>query len=120
MRERLSARDEGILPTVLTSKNLTFGEWAEWFLDNRSKPPFRAEKTHLQNLRVVELFKLTFGNTRLVDISAEAIERHLRRRLESGRKVHTTFGVQYRGSIKAITVHQKSGSCAEFLTSQRS
>ena len=107
LRERLNDRDDGILPTVLTSKNLTFGEWAEWFLANRSKPPFRAEKTHLQNLRIVELFKPTFGSTRLIDISAEAIEKHLRRRLESGRKVHTTFGIQYRDPIKPITVHQE-------------
>ena len=37
----------------------------------------------------------------------EAIEKHLRRRLESGRKVHTTFGVQYRDTIKPMTVHQE-------------
>jgi len=107
LRERLDARDDGILPAVLTSKNLTFGEWAEWFLENRSKPPFRAEKTHLQNLRIVQLFKAAFGDSRLIDISAEAIEKHLRRRLESGRKVHTTFGVQYRDTIKPMTVHQE-------------
>jgi len=70
LRERLDARDDGILPMVLTSKNLSFGEWAEWFLENRSKPPFRAEKTHLQNLRIVELFKPTLGNSR------EALKTH--------------------------------------------
>src|ERR1039457_5633150 len=107
LRERLDARDDGILPTVLTSKNLTFGEWAEWFLENRSKPPFRAEKTHLQNLRIVELFKPSLGNSRLIDITAEMIEKHLRWRLKTGRKAHTTFGVQYRDTMKPTTVHQE-------------
>jgi hypothetical protein len=38
-----------------TPENLTFGEWAGWFLEVRSKPPFynRAEGTHRQNLNAV-------------------------------------------------------------------
>ena len=41
LRKRLDARDDGQLPTVLAARNLTFGEWADWFLEVRSKPPFR-------------------------------------------------------------------------------
>ena len=93
LRERLDARDDGNLPAVLSSKNLTFDEWADWFLDNRSKPPFRAEKTHLQNLRIVELLRPTLGSQRLSDISSEAIEHYLRRRLSSRRRVPTKLGV---------------------------
>jgi sugar lactone lactonase YvrE len=59
LRERLAARDEGRLPAILTSKNLTFNEWADWFLDKRSKPPFRSEKTHQQNLNAVKLLRPT-------------------------------------------------------------
>ena len=87
LRERLDARDDGNLRAVLAGKNLTFYDWADWFLENRSKPPFRAEKTHLQNLRIVELFRPTFGSQRLPDISSEEIEHYLRRRLTSGRRI---------------------------------
>src|ERR1035438_437724 len=44
LRDRLDARDEGRLSTVLRSKLLTFGQWADWFLERRSKPPFRSEE----------------------------------------------------------------------------
>src|ERR1017187_5167677 len=50
LRDRLDARDEGNLPAVLAGKALTFDEWADWFLERRSKPPFRAAKTHSANL----------------------------------------------------------------------
>lgn len=52
-------------------------------------------------------FAGTLGNSRLIDITAEMIEKHLRRRLKSRRRVHTTFGVQYRDTVKPITVHQE-------------
>src|SRR5215470_7339951 len=54
LRERLDARDDGVLPTILASMCLTFGEFADWFLEKRSKPPFRARKTHLMNLNAVQ------------------------------------------------------------------
>ena len=37
---------------------LTFGEWADSFLKNYSKPPIRAAKTHEANLRCVTHLKL--------------------------------------------------------------
>ena len=107
LRKRLDARDDGNLPTVLSSKNLTFSEWADWFLERRSKPPFRAEKTHLQNLRVVGLLKPVFSDQRLSDITPEAIEHYLSERLKSGKKVRTKLEVQYRGTIRPMTVHQE-------------
>jgi hypothetical protein len=42
--------DDGRLSAVLAGKRLTFAEWADWFLQKRSKPPYRAEKTHRENL----------------------------------------------------------------------
>ncbi len=46
LRGRLDARDEGRLSVLLQSKRLTFNEWADWFLEKRSKPPFRSEGNH--------------------------------------------------------------------------
>jgi integrase len=107
LRQRLNARDEGVLPTILASKSLTFEEWAAWYLENRSKPPFRTQSTHLQNLNAVGMLKRTFGSTRLLDITAEAVEQYLRRRLSEGRRCHTKLGLEHRGTLKPATVHQE-------------
>ena len=74
LRERLDARDDGILPTLLASKNLTFNEWADWFLERRSKPPFRSQNTHAQNLNVLKQLRPAFGSAFLSEITPEAIE----------------------------------------------
>jgi len=42
MRERLAARDNNTLDIVRKGKQTTFGEWANFFLENHSKPPIRA------------------------------------------------------------------------------
>jgi len=57
-----------VLPTILASKSLTFGGFIDWFLEKRSKPPFRARKTHLMNLIAAQFPRPTFGNTRLLGI----------------------------------------------------
>ncbi|HEV2495723.1 MAG TPA: site-specific integrase [Terriglobia bacterium] len=108
LRERLDARDDGVLPTILASKNLTFGEFVDWFLEKRSKPPFRAEKTHLMHLNATQLLRPTFGNTRLLDIAPEAIEDYLRRRLSARRRYRTKLGIRHRATtVKPMTVHQE-------------
>ena len=107
LRDRLDARDEGRLPTLLKSKNLTFGEWVDWFLEHRSKPPFRSPGNHQQNLNAMKLLRPVFGDTALSDITGEAIEAYLAQRLQSGRRVHTKRGLQFRGTIKPATVHQE-------------
>ena len=38
LRDRLDPRDDGRLATVLTSKQLTFDQWADWFLEKRRSP----------------------------------------------------------------------------------
>jgi hypothetical protein len=72
LRQRLDARDQGVLPAILASRSLNFKDWAAWFLENRSKPPCRARKTHLQNLNAVHMLEPTFGSTRLWDITPAA------------------------------------------------
>jgi hypothetical protein len=103
----LDARDEGRLTTVLNSKQLTLNQWADWFLDRRSKPPFRSAGNHQQNLNALKFLRPAFGEVALSDITTEAIENYLAERLETGRRVHTKFGLQLRGKIKPATAHQE-------------
>ncbi|HEV2495697.1 MAG TPA: phage integrase SAM-like domain-containing protein [Terriglobia bacterium] len=107
LRERLEARDQGSLPIILSSKNLTFNEWARWFLEKRSKPPSRAPKTHEQNLNAVKFLGPVFGTTRLSDITPEAIEDYIERRLNEGRRIRTKLALLHRGKVKPATVHQE-------------
>ncbi len=107
LRDRLDARDDGTLAAILAGKNLTFDQWADWFLERRSKPPYRTEKTHRENLNALKSLRPVFGPSRLSDISPEAIEQHIEQRLASGRRVHTKFGIQYRGTLRPATVHQE-------------
>jgi hypothetical protein len=39
LRERLQARDDNILDTVKKGESMSFAEWADFFLENYSKPP---------------------------------------------------------------------------------
>ncbi len=107
LRDRLDARDEGRLPVMLASKHLNFDEWADWFLDRRSKPPYRAEKTHVENLNALKFLRPIFGELRLSEIMSEAIEDYIEQRLCSGRRVHTKVGIERRGRLKPATVHQE-------------
>ena len=107
LRDRLDARDEGRLSTLLLSKQLTFNEWADWFVERRSKPPFRSAGNHQQNLNALKFLRPVFGAVTLSDITAEAVENYLADRLQSGRRIHTKFGLQLRGHIKPATAHQE-------------
>jgi integrase len=107
LRDRLDARDEGSLATVLAGKTVTFNGWTDWFLEKRSKPPFRAEKTHIENLNALKFLRPFFGPTRLSEITSEAIEDYIEQRLSSGRRIHTRFGIYHRGKLKPATVHQE-------------
>ncbi|MCW5979560.1 MAG: tyrosine-type recombinase/integrase [Bryobacteraceae bacterium] len=107
LRERLSARDEGRLPVILASKDLTFNQLTDWFLERRSTPPYRAEKTHQANLDALKFLRPAFGKFRLTDITPEAIEDYIEVRLTSGRRVHTKLGLEFRGQLKPATVHKE-------------
>jgi hypothetical protein len=80
LRDRLAARDDGRLSTILDSKQLTFNQWADWFLERRSKPPFRSEGNHQQNLNAMKFLRPVFGEAPLSDITPEAIEDYLAKR----------------------------------------
>jgi integrase len=107
LRERLQARDENILEIVHKGEQLSFNEWAEFFLENYSKPPIRMPKTHEANLRAVKHLKAAFGSHKLACVSADDIETYLRRRLQQRVKWKTAAGIIEGAKLKATTVHQE-------------
>jgi len=107
LRERLQARDNNTLPSMRKGQELTFGEWTEFYLENYSKPPFRARKTHEVNQRAIKHLRSTFEGRRLADLTADEIEAYLRQRLIQRVKVKVTAGVVERAALKATTVHQE-------------
>jgi len=107
LRERLQARDENILDTVKKGESMSFGEWVDFFLENYSKPPLRAESTHEVNVRVTKHLKPIFGTSKLADITADKIELYLRRRLRQRIRIKTALGYREGSVLQAATVHQE-------------
>jgi integrase len=107
LRERLQARDGNILQIVRKGESFTFGEWTDWFLDNRSKPPFRQPKTHAANVRATNHLKGAFATRRLIDVTADEIEHYLCGRLRQPVRFKTSSGYIERGKLKPTTVHQE-------------
>jgi integrase len=107
LRERLQARDNRTLEVVRRGEQLTYKQWADFFLESYSKPPIRAQKTHEANERAMKHLQATFGSWRLVDITADDIERYLRARLKKRARVKTREGFRELGILKATTVHQE-------------
>jgi len=107
LRDRLDARDEGRLSVLPGSKRLTFNEWADWFLEKRSKPPFRSEGNHQVSVNALKSLRPVFGETALWDITPEAIENFLAERLESKRRIRTKLGIKLGEVIKPATAHQE-------------
>src|SRR5262252_7193310 len=93
LRERLQARDDNILEIVRKGEQLQFKEWADFFLEQYSKPPMRAMKTHQANLRAGKHLTMAFGSIKLAEISAERIERYLRDRLRQHVQFKSAAGV---------------------------
>ena len=107
LRERLQARDDKILEVVRKGEQLQFGEWVDFFLENYSKPPIRAEKTHEANQRAALHLKGAFERRSIGDISADDIELYLRRRLQTRVQFKTAEGVVQKDRLKPATVHQE-------------
>jgi hypothetical protein len=61
LRERLQARDNNTLHIVRKGEQLAFGEWADFFLENYSKPPIRAASTHEANENALKSLRPVFG-----------------------------------------------------------
>jgi integrase len=107
LRERLQARDNNTLPALRRGQDLTFGEWADFYLENFSKPPFRALKTHEVNQRALKHLRRMFENTKLAELTADEIETYLRGRLKQRVRVKAKDGFVEKGVLKATTVHQE-------------
>jgi Phage integrase SAM-like domain len=107
LRERLQARDSNTLALLRKAQELSFKKWAEYFLENFSKPPIRAEKTHLSYERVAKHLNEGFGSRRLADITAEVIEAYLRQRLKQRVEITTNNGKVSKDPVKPSTVHQE-------------
>jgi integrase len=107
LRTRLDARDSNVLQVVRKGESLSFGEWADFFLENYSKPPVRQPGTHSANLRCVQHLKKAFATQRLIDVGADEIELYLRERLRQRVKVRVGKGYREQGLLKATTVHQE-------------
>ena len=107
LRERLQARDDKVLEIVRKGEQLQFADWVDFFLENYSKPPMRAEKTHEANERVGRHLKEAFGDRSIREISADDIELYLRRRLQARVQIKTSAGVVQKDRLKPATVHQE-------------
>ena len=107
LRDRLQARDNNILDVVKKGESLSFGQWADFFLETYSKPPMRAEKTHEINLRAVKHLKCAFASSSLVDITADHVEIYLRDRLRQRVRIKCSIGFREKGVLQPATVHQE-------------
>jgi len=107
LRERLDARDNRVLEIVRKGEQMGFEPWVEFFLENYSKPPIRADKTHDANMRASKHLKAAFQGYKLADLTADGIELYLRKRLRDRVRVKTTAGFIERGELKPATVHQE-------------
>jgi integrase len=107
LRERLDARDNNVLDVVRKGEGLSLNQWADCFLENYSKPPLRAKKTHEMNLRAARHLKAAFGSSKLADITADHIELYLRDRLRQRVRTKTSLGIKEGGILKPTTVHQE-------------
>ena len=92
---------------VQRGQQLTFNEWADFFLEHYSQPPFRSMKTHAANQNAVKQLKPVFGPQRLSAIGAEDVEGYLRWRLRQHKRVRTRLGHRKLGLLKPATVHQE-------------
>src|SRR5258706_13649647 len=68
LRERLQARDDNILEIVRKGEHTAFQEWTDYFLENHSKPPLRARKTHEAHGRAVKHLNQAFGDHKLTEL----------------------------------------------------
>jgi integrase len=107
LRDRLQARDSNILDVVKKGEALSFGQWADFFLETYSKPPMRAEKTHEINLRAVKHLKCAFASSSLVDLTADHVEIYLRDRLRQRVRIKSSLGYREKGVLQPATVHQE-------------
>lgn len=72
-----------------------------------TRPPIRAAKTHEANLRCANHLKAAFPGRKLEEITADAIEDCLRRRLRQRVRIKLAQGYREKGLLESSTVHQE-------------
>src|SRR5271163_5140323 len=107
LRDKLQARDRNVLDVVKKGESLSFGQWADFFLETYSKPPTRAEATHEINLHAAKHLKGAFASSSLIDLTAEHIEIYLRDRLRQRVRFKSSLGYREKGVLQPATVHQE-------------
>jgi integrase len=107
LRQRLEERDSNTLAILRKGEQLGFREWSEFFLENYSHPPIRAEKTHEANMRAIKHLNAVFGEVKLVEFVPDEIELYLRSRLRQRVKIQTLGGLIEKEQLKPSTVHQE-------------
>jgi integrase len=107
LRARLQARDNNVLDVVKKGESLSFRQWADCFLENYSKPPLRAERTHQINQRATKHLNSAFRASRLVDVTADGIEAYLRDRLRQRIQIKSSTGIREGNVLQPATVHQE-------------
>ena len=100
LRQRLQARDNNTLRALRRGHDLTFGEWSDFYLENFSRPPFRAPKTHEVNERALKHLRKMFENTKLAELTADDIEGFLRRRLKQRVQVKSKKWIRGEGPVE--------------------
>ena len=96
-----------MLALARRGRQLTFEEWADFFLEHYSQPPLRSMNTHTANQNTLRKLKPAFGVQTLSAIGAEDVEEYLRRRLRQRRRVKTGTGYRKLGPLNPATVHQE-------------
>jgi hypothetical protein len=107
LRERLDARGQSSSRDCPQGRANGVQRRGDFFLENYSKPPIRADKTHNANMRASKHLKGAFQGYKLADLTADGIELYLRRRLRDRVRIKTTAGFIERGELKPATVHQE-------------
>jgi hypothetical protein len=83
------------------------GEWADFFLENYSKPPIRSISTHEANENALKSLRAAFGPMKMTEIDAIQIEIHLPSRLRQRKHVRRREGIAHLGVLKPTTMHQE-------------
>ena len=76
-------------------------------MENYSKRPLRAERTHEINQRAAKHLNSAFAASRLVDITADGIEVYLRDRLRQRIRIKSSLGFREGNVLQPATVHQE-------------
>jgi hypothetical protein len=109
LRERLQAGDGNLLEVIRKGESLGCEEWVDSFLENYSKPPIRAQKTHDANQRCATRLKAAFSGRKLVELTADAIEDYLRRRLRQRVRRKLAEGYREHGILKSARYTRNFG-----------